>query len=468
MIVNQSRVAAALPNYELGHQLGSGTFGLVLAGEHRRLGRPVAIKVMLAEGPEGVSVDFSAEARALAGLDHPHVVRAYDYIEAEGLCLVVMELLAGGTLTRRRGTLSGEQACAVGLAVAAALEHAHGRGILHRDIKADNILFAADGTVKVTDFGIAKLFEGSAATASGMSGTPMYMAPEQIEGGRLSPATDLYALGIVLYQLLTGIPPFNPKQPVNRLWCQHLNDPPPPMKGVPGPVAEVVLRALAKKPVDRQPNGHAFAADLFSAAERTYGPGWLKRTGMPLKLSDEIRSNLPAAPAVDSASPTLRSPNYSVRALCVAFAVFLFSGGVAVGRFTASHGADTSTIRDSGRQPAVAAGVTELPSPTIGHNPLPSQVRVSIYNGTHVSGNASLATSRLAALGFRVRNAGNDSSLEHVATHIFYGPGEEAAARTLANAVPGATLLADSTVVDLKLVLGSDFSGIATPSATKR
>ncbi|WP_035742579.1 serine/threonine-protein kinase, partial [Parafrankia elaeagni] len=213
MIVERERVVAALPGYSLGRQLGVGAFGLVLAGEHRQMRRPVAIKVMSAESAEGGRVDFAAEARMLAKLDHPHVVRVFNYVEAEGLCLVVMELLAGGTLTRRRAGMGPQQACAVGLAVAAALEHAHGRGVLHRDIKADNILFAADGTPKVGDFGIAKLFDGS-ATASQVAGTPMYMAPEQIQGGRLTAATDLYALGVVLYRLLTGSPPFDPTLPL--------------------------------------------------------------------------------------------------------------------------------------------------------------------------------------------------------------------------------------------------------------
>nr|MDT0666018.1 serine/threonine-protein kinase [Micromonospora sp. DSM 115978] len=174
VMVDRERVEKALPGYTVGERLGSGAFGLVVAGEHRRLGRAVAIKVMDAEGPDGVTGGFADEARVLAALEHPHVVRADDYVEGEGLCLVVMELLAGGTLTRRRVGMAPEQACAVGLAVAAALGHAHGQGVLHRDIKADNILFAADGTPKVGDFGIAKLFEGSAATASRMVGTPMY------------------------------------------------------------------------------------------------------------------------------------------------------------------------------------------------------------------------------------------------------------------------------------------------------
>ncbi len=285
-IVDRKRVAKALPGYTLGEQLGSGTFGLVLAAKHRRMRRTVAVKVMVTESAEGMRLDFTAEAQVLARLDHPHVVRVHDYIEAEGLCLVVMELLAGGTLSRRRMAMSPQQACATGLAVAAALEHAHGRGVVHRDIKADNILFAADGTPKVGDFGIAKLFEGSAATASGMAGTPMYMAPEQIEGGRIGPTTDLYALGVVLYHLLTGAPPFDPKQPVQALWRQHLNDSPPPMRGVPDSLARVVLNALAKDPADRPHNAHTFAVDLALAATSAYGPAWAGRTGLSLHLAD--------------------------------------------------------------------------------------------------------------------------------------------------------------------------------------
>ncbi|WP_018640004.1 WD40 repeat domain-containing serine/threonine protein kinase [Parafrankia elaeagni] len=289
MIIRRERVQRALPGYVVGRQLGAGAFGLVLAGRHRKLRRPVAIKVLEAEGPEGATLDFVAEAQVLAGFDHPHVVRAFDYVEAEGLCLVVMELLPGGTLSRRWQGMSGEQACAVGLAVAVALEHTHARGVLHRDIKADNILFAADGTVKVSDFGIAKLFDGTAATASGRAGTPMYMAPEQIEGGRLGPATDLYALGVVLYRLLTGTAPFDPNQSVQTLWRQHLTEPPPPMVGVPPLVASVVRRALAKDPAHRHPDAAGFAVDLAEAATDSYGPGWTSRAGLPLHLDETVR-----------------------------------------------------------------------------------------------------------------------------------------------------------------------------------
>ncbi|WP_051105795.1 serine/threonine-protein kinase [Parafrankia discariae] len=297
MIVDRGRVAAAAPNYVLGEQLGAGAFGLVLRAEHRRMRRPAAIKVMPAQTAEGERIDFAAEARLLGGLDHPHVVRVYDYIEADDLCLVVMELLAGGTLTRQRAGMTPEQACAVGLAVSAALSHAHARNVLHRDVKADNILFAADGTVKVGDFGIAKLFEGSATTASKVAGTPVYMAPEQIEGGRLVPATDLYALGIVLYRLLAGRPPFDPKLPLHILWRRQLTEPVPPLAGVPAPVAEVVLHALEKEPADRQPDAATFALALARAGAAAYGGGWLARAGLPLHLDDTVRRLAEGSPA---------------------------------------------------------------------------------------------------------------------------------------------------------------------------
>ncbi len=140
MIVNEAQVTAALPAYELGKVLGRGAFGLVLEGRHRELDRPAAIKI-LAAGTDAAAASSRAEARLLAALDHPHVVRVYDSIPAGDLHLIVMELLGGGTLTRRRASMSPETACAVGLAVAAALGCAHGRGVLHRDIKPDNILF---------------------------------------------------------------------------------------------------------------------------------------------------------------------------------------------------------------------------------------------------------------------------------------------------------------------------------------
>jgi len=317
MLVDRARVAAALPLYELGPQLGQGNFGLVLKGRHRHLKRAVAIKVLSGQ-KEDAPADFAAEARVLAGFDHPHIVRVHDYNEADGLCLIVMELLAGGTLAERRKGMSAEAACAVGLAVADALACAHARGVLHRDIKPQNVLFDEASTAKVVDFGIAKILEGTAVTASGLAGTPLYMAPEQIRGGKLAPATDLYGLGVMLYELLSGAPPFDRHLPLLALYQCHLDTEPPKPAGVPGPLAQVVMKALAKDPAARQESAHVLAIELARAARTVFGPRWTTRAGIGLRLHDEIReaadrSAHPGDPRVamtlpppDTASPQLR------------------------------------------------------------------------------------------------------------------------------------------------------------------
>ncbi|CAI7978176.1 serine/threonine protein kinase [Parafrankia soli] len=285
-VVDRARVAAALPGYGIGGELGSGAFGLVLAGYHQELDRRVAVKV-LSSGAAEAAADFRTEARLLSRLDHPHIVRTYDYVTRGDLCLLVMEMLPGGTLTHR--VMRPEAACAVGLAVADALAHAHAHGVLHRDIKPANILFTDAGQPKITDFGISKVFEGSASTASRVVGTPRYMAPEQITGDRLSPATDLYALGVVLYELFTGASLAPPSLPLPVLLRHHTEVVPPPPPGVPAPLAAVLMRSLAKRPEDRHPSARAFAIDLARAATAVFGRHWLDRAGIPIHLADDVR-----------------------------------------------------------------------------------------------------------------------------------------------------------------------------------
>ena len=262
---------------------------MVLAGHHDDLDRAVAVKVLTtaATGAEAIA-EFQAEARVLSKLDHPHIVRTHDYVGHGELCLLVMEMLGGGTLTRRQ--LSQEGVCAVGLAIAEALHHAHSMGVLHRDVKPANIMFTADGLPKIADFGIAKIFEGTASTASRIIGTPRYMAPEQITGDRLGPATDVYALAVVLYERLVGAPLFAANLPLPQLARHHREVVPPPPAGVPDPVAQVLMRALAKDPDDRHPTAHDFAVDLSRAATAGYGRGWIARSGVPVQLSDDVRN----------------------------------------------------------------------------------------------------------------------------------------------------------------------------------
>ncbi|MCK9925458.1 serine/threonine protein kinase [Frankia sp. AgPm24] len=286
MILNEAQLAAALPAYDLGPHLGRGAFGVVLAGRHRELGRDVAVKVL------PIRQTGTSEARLLALLDHPHIVRVFDAVTVDDLHLIVMELLPGGTLTRRAAGITTEATCAVGLAVADALECAHRNGVLHRDIKPENILFDRSGLLKVTDFGIAKMVEGAAAdaSASAVVGTPRYMAPEQLLAGRLSAATDLYSLGTMLYELFSGRPPYGAGLSAPSLIAHHLNVPAPPPDGVPARISQVLMRALAKEPAARQPSAHAFALELAQAAATELGPGWLARSRIPARLDDDIRA----------------------------------------------------------------------------------------------------------------------------------------------------------------------------------
>ncbi|MDT3446291.1 serine/threonine-protein kinase [Pseudofrankia sp. BMG5.37] len=314
-------IATALPGYEIGAELGRGGFGAVLAARHRLMGRAVAVKVLLdpeasgtgsgsgggpgggvLSGPGGgvfgsggdqssdLRSRFLSEARVLAGLDHTHIVRVYDYVEHAGLCLLVMEQLTGGSLRARMaaGGLDPRAGCAVGLAAATALAAAHQIGVLHRDVKPDNLLFDASGVPKVTDFGIAKIVETTAVTTTGLVGTPRYMAPEQIEGSRLGPGTDIYALGIVLYELLAGRPMFPRGLAVPALLHHHLSVPPQPLPEVPAPLAAVVLAALAKHPTERPASAHELALHLAAATTAVFGPGWLATAGVPVRLPDDV------------------------------------------------------------------------------------------------------------------------------------------------------------------------------------
>jgi serine/threonine-protein kinase len=300
--VDRDLISGALPAYEVGGELGQGGFGVVVSGRHRQLDREVAIKqlpVALAADP-AVRRRFTAEARVLASLDHPHVVPVFDFVEREGLCLLVMELLPGGTLHDRAtaaGGFTAPHAVAVSLACASGLSAAHHRGVLHRDVKPDNMLFAASGAIKVTDFGIAKVIGGPETVmtrAGDVLGTPAYIAPEQVRGGGLSPATDVYALATMLYELLAGTLPFASDGGDMALLFKHAYEAPVPLgesaPAVPGPVAAVVMRALATEPAERFESAESFGVALAQASALAWGPGWLAEQDVPLMGAGAITS----------------------------------------------------------------------------------------------------------------------------------------------------------------------------------
>ena len=298
-ITDMGRIAEAIPDYDVERELGRGGMGIVYLGRHRRLDRGVAIKELppsFAAEPE-VRERFSSEARTLAGLAHPHIVPIFDYVEREGLCLIVMEQLPGGTVWDRftSAGLTPPTACAVVMACCAALQHAHTKGVLHLDVKPDNLMFDAESAVKVTDFGIARVISGdrTMGTVDGqVLGTPAYMSPEQARGEDLTPASDVYATGVMLYELLSGQLPWQGAETASELLSQRLREDPIPLREVaphvPEPLAEVVMTALSRDVDTRYQRAEDLGVAIGEACADSWGPGWLDHAGIAIVGSERL------------------------------------------------------------------------------------------------------------------------------------------------------------------------------------
>ena len=293
MTEEEAGLTSALEGYTIGAQLGRGAMGEVYGARQVRLGRDVAIKRL----PTGFAADpevrgrFGAEAQVLASLDHPHVVPVYDFVEREDLCLLVMQALPGGTVWEwfTNEGVSMPTACAIALAACAGLDHAHGRNVLHRDVKPDNLMFDEHRQLKVTDFGIAAVLGGSGtlATESGeVIGTPAYMAPEQADGSAVGPAADVYAVATMLYELLTGRLPFSEDGEPMDLLRRRLSERPEPIQQiaprVPHPIASVVMHGRERSPGDRPRTAEEFGVELATAAVESWGPSWLDQADVKL------------------------------------------------------------------------------------------------------------------------------------------------------------------------------------------
>jgi serine/threonine protein kinase len=256
-VVNQQHVGA----YELGSLLGSGTVGAVYRARHRETGRAAVVKLLQAESAAEPEVQrrFVREVAIAEKLDHPNIVRHYDCGLCEDQIYYAMELVECGTLKdvlRRRGTLSWREAVAVGIQVCDALGHAHQLGIIHRDLKPANLFLAADGKVKIGDFGLARDLHSHRLTLEGQTvGTCRYMPPEQIAGdAELTGAVDLYALGCLIFEMLAGRPPFDGNT-VIQIFEAHLYAEPTPLvslvRDCPQDLSELVLLLLEKQPEAR-------------------------------------------------------------------------------------------------------------------------------------------------------------------------------------------------------------------------
>ncbi|HKU73330.1 MAG TPA: serine/threonine-protein kinase [Pyrinomonadaceae bacterium] len=273
--------------YYLEERLGSGGMGKVYRARHLSMDRPVAIKFLHTRfsEDEAARVRLLTEARAAVTLRHANAVSVTDFGQTvEGWVYIVMELLEGRTLREivsREAPLETARATSIMLQASDAVAAAHQAGIIHRDLKPSNILVtqSADqpAVVKVFDFGIAKFFaannddESELAQSNTVIGTPRYMSPEQHNGSELTPATDVYSLGVILYEMLTGMVPFSGSTPAE-IAQKHVNNPPHSPRevvaAIPEDVERIVLHALEKQPADRPPNAAEFRRELLETANR--------------------------------------------------------------------------------------------------------------------------------------------------------------------------------------------------------
>jgi hypothetical protein len=307
-------IGRKLGKYTLEAQLGEGGMAAVYQSQHPQFHRQVAIKIL----PPTIGQDpsfrtrFEREGRTIASLNHPSIIRVYDIDEVDGLFYMVMDLLPGGTLEARlrEGGLDRRWSVDVIVKMAEALGYAHTHGVIHRDIKPSNILLDGEGQPVLADFGIARMTQAEGdpnLTAAGtVMGTPAYMAPEQLSGDQPDARSDIYALGVVLYQLLSGRAPFTGD--TMAVVTAHLTKQPQALRelvsDLPPALDAVVLQALAKRPEHRFKSASVFAQALRSAAA-DLEPGLVRISSAARTLTAPTFSNVALPPANTGAGPAV-------------------------------------------------------------------------------------------------------------------------------------------------------------------
>jgi len=352
-------VGRTLGQYRIEESIGVGGMATVYRAYQPGLDRYVAIKFIRPEfvTEEGFRARFEREARTIARLSHPNIVHVYDFGEEGNRYYLVMEFIVGGTLKDRLQSLSDageimdlDEAHRIIRQVGDALDHAHQQGVIHRDIKPANIMLPSDGRAVLNDFGLAKMVEATSGltTTGAITGTPAYMSPEQIEGDKtkIGPASDLYSLGVVLYEMVTGRVPFTADTPLAVI-LKHLHDPIPLPStlnpALPEDVERIMLKALAKDPAAR-----------YQVADEL---------GRELERALQGRLPVPTVPLRPTAQP-VRWPRISwLRASVLIVSVLIIAGGIAiargiVGTWLQSGEKEALTTRPPGSTAAVLASLT--------------------------------------------------------------------------------------------------------------
>jgi hypothetical protein len=299
--------------YEVQEFIGQGAMGFVYKAYHAQLERTGAVKVLqgIAVGPDAVA-RFRHEAQAIAQMRHSNIVNVYDFGEYDGTPYMIVEYVPGGSLAGKMTQVALDPQVALRYlrGIAAGLDYAHSLGIVHRDIKPANVLLEKDGTPVIADFGLVKLLQGSSLQSmSGVTtGTPAYMAPEQVMGRQVGPASDRYSLATIAYEMLTGAIPFEGEGVLELMYAHVHRDPPPPSSrnaAMTLSVDAVIMRGLAKDPQARWGSCEAFVIALSAALAGAAAPAVDKT----IAFASPLASTVPVAPALSpGAIPGPRTP----------------------------------------------------------------------------------------------------------------------------------------------------------------
>lgn len=365
-------IGKTVGQYQIVEQIGAGGMATIFKAYQPSIDRYVAIKILprqLAEDENFVK-RFAHEAKAIAALEHPHILPVHDFGTEGKLNYMVMRYVKGGTLSNLMGkTLPYEKVVQIVGNVARALDYAHERGVVHRDIKPSNILIDEHGEVLLTDFGIAKMVESSKATqltaAGSILGTPAYMSPEQAQGKEIDGRSDIYSLGVVLYELLTGSPPYEAETPF-AIVLKHINDPLPPPRNVnpniPEALERVVLKAMSKDPRQRFATAAQMEQALQNALKEMEGVMVIPRPstspGEPDTMKDVPQPPTPRpAAGKSSTGPLLIGGAVALILLCVLGG----AGLIVLGLMGSSE--DVSAVTPTLSSNVVSVGENSTPTP---------------------------------------------------------------------------------------------------------
>lgn len=302
--------------YELGEPLGQGGMATVYRATDIRLGRPVAVKLLHAHyaNDDEFLQRFEHEAQSAAGLSaHPNIVDVYDVGQQDGVPYIVMELVEGPdlkTIIEQQGPLPIDRTLNIAQQVAEGLEYAHARGLVHRDVKPQNILVSSDGIARIADFGIAKSYLSTAVTQAGITyGTADYISPEQAQGLPATPQSDVYSLGIVVYEMLTRHLPFSGDSPM-AVAVQHIQQPPPPLSrwnpSLPPSLERIIMGSLAKNPKERPASARAFASAMREY-RNARGQETIAVPAVPRSTQVQQRPAQPSRVSPESATSPMRA-----------------------------------------------------------------------------------------------------------------------------------------------------------------